>query len=79
VGTDKDYRNEEAEMKEVYCMLTGGLGNQLFQFAAAVDRGSELIKLDSSLGIPRSNAQGHPNISDFELGENVDFIKLRCR
>ncbi len=64
-------------MKKIYCMLTGGLGNQLFQFAAALDRKPELIILDSTLGIPRSNNFGEPIISEFNLANNVVFASGR--
>jgi len=55
--------------------LTGGLGNQLFQFAAGiyVSKGKEL-SIISSLGNPRLNEHGLPQILDYELPEFSKFI-----
>ena len=64
-------------MKKIFCVLTGGLGNQLFQYAAALDRNSDLVILETSLGIPRSNERGEPIISDFDLEDRVVFSKTR--
>ncbi len=48
--------------------LTGGLGNQLFQFAAGINiaLGQELI-LETSMGKPRLNEDDNPQILDFEI------------
>ncbi len=52
--------------------LTGGLGNQLFQFAAALSLADgKGILLDQSIGKPRLNAQGLPEIDSLILPENV--------
>lgn len=61
--------------KSVYVMLAGGLGNQLFQLAGALSRGSDYCKLDVSLANPRLNPSGHVDISDFELGQSVTLFK----
>ena len=47
--------------------LTGGLGNQLFQYAAALSRDPEVLQLDCSLGNPRTNRDGEPDVFDFVL------------
>ena len=59
-------------MKRTYIFLTGGLGNQIFQFAAGISRanGDNLV-LDSGIGRPRLNKHGKPDISDFNIGADV--------
>lgn len=47
--------------------LTGGLGNQLFQVAAAMTRDAGLIGIESILGSPRTNQMGLPDVYDFEF------------
>lgn len=61
--------------KKVYAMLAGGLGNQLFQLACAHSRGAEVVNLDVSLSNPRVNNSGKVDISDFDLGPNVNFFE----
>lgn len=46
--------------------LTGGLGNQLFQFAAAASS-AEIIEIDVALGKPRSANGKTPDLLDFHL------------
>jgi hypothetical protein len=61
-------------MKKIYIGLTGGLGNQLFQYAAGrscVEDGT--LYLFSCLGVPRSSENG-PDILDFDLGKAVKII-----
>jgi hypothetical protein len=55
-----------------YVHLTGGLGNQLFQLAAALSMGCESINLVTVFGKPRSNAQGIPDILFFQLPLGVN-------
>lgn len=50
--------------------LTGGLGNQLFQFAAAAST-AEIVEIDSSLGKPRSANGKTPDLFDFHLPVTV--------
>lgn len=56
-------------MKKTYIFLTGGLGNQIFQWAAGISRanGDDLV-LDFGIGRPRLNKYGKPDISDFNVG-----------
>jgi hypothetical protein len=55
-------------MSQVIVALAGGLGNQLFQISAAISiRGIREILLDSSLGDPRLNPQGLPEVHSFRL------------
>ncbi len=63
-----------SKMKKIYIGLTGGLGNQLFQFAAGrscVEDGT--LYLFSCLGVPRSSENG-PDILDFDLGKDVKIL-----
>lgn len=67
--------------KSKIIILTGGLGNQLFQLAAglsACDQAS--LHIDWVLGKPRLNKLGFPEIDSFHLPEHVtlsDSKKLR--
>ncbi len=55
--------------------LTGGLGNQLFQLAHALSLDSEReVLLESTLGRPRCNTDGLPDIQSFHLPDRVQFI-----
>lgn len=61
-------------------VLAGGLGNQLFQFGAAFAvSGDGEIHLDQSLGYPRLNQNGQPEISNFILPGRTSFLGLRRR
>jgi hypothetical protein len=56
--------------------LTGGLGNQLFQYAAGLAvQGDRNLILESSMGKPRINGGGEPQILEFTLANNVVFMK----
>jgi len=56
--------------------LTGGLGNQLFQLAAAISRNpEEKILLSTEIGIPRRNKKNNPEIVEYLLNSNISFIK----
>lgn len=56
--------------RHVGLYLTGGLGNQLFQFAAALSlAGTREVKIYDRLGAPRTNAQGDAEIFSFNLAE----------
>ena len=55
--------------------LTGGLGNQLFQVAAALSRNTSFVGIESRLGSPRVNQRGIPDIFDFEFPTKL--VELR--
>lgn len=55
--------------------LTGGLGNQLFQYAAALSLNPSKISLESSIGKPRRNQLGDPEIASFELIQSANFVE----
>jgi len=62
-----------------YVSLTGGLGNQLFQFAAGRSCSpNSPLYLFSCLGIPRSTSSS-PDICDFDLGEGVELLPCNHR
>lgn len=56
-----------ASKKETYIHLTGGLGNQLFQYAAALSAEPTKVKLLTLFGNPRSDISGRPDIMYFRL------------
>ena len=79
----KLFRSEQVKKRienQVYLYLTGGLGNQLFQYAAARYYGGEksVVKIIRDAGTPRSNSNGEPVIEELievERGE-TEFISL---
>ena len=58
--------------------LTGGLGNQLFQLALAVDisEGNN-VELEWGVGKPRLSTNGLPEICSFELPANISLGRKR--
>jgi len=65
--------------KITYVSLTGGLGNQLFQFAAGRSCSSnDTLYLISCLGVPRTTGE-EPDICDFELGNGVELLPCNHR
>jgi glycosyltransferase involved in cell wall biosynthesis len=65
--------------KAILVNLTGGLGNQLFQIAAAInlaDRRS-IIGL-TSLGKPRTNSAGMSEIQSFKLPSQIEITNKRA-
>ncbi len=65
-------------MNTVYLSLTGGLGNQLFQIAAAVAIArNDHVVVEWINSRPRLNKMGKPEIADFVLPENVIFHKKK--
>jgi len=64
--------------KETMISLTGGLGNQLFQLAVGLSaaQGEKLI-LEWSLGSPRLNKHGMPELASFLLPRNVSLGRKR--
>ena len=61
-------------MDKTYVSLTGGLGNQLFQFSAALKmaNGHEVVLLNG-YGKPREHVPGLPDICGFSTAESVRF------
>jgi len=57
-----------------YVSLTGGLGNQLFQLATAIEvSGNNLVTVISSLGKPRLNSEKLSEIQSFKFEKNIQF------
>ena len=66
------------KQKSPIISLTGGLGNQLFQLAAALSFfGDSKIKFEWGIGKPRLNALGLPELTSFILPENVEILTSR--
>ena len=63
--------------KTVFIPLTGGLGNQLFQYAVALSRDAEVIVFDSKLGKPRLGKSLNPVLEDFELSNTNMHVPPR--
>jgi len=62
------------KQRVIYVCLTGGLGNQLFQYAHAlsIDSISQIV-LDSSAGAPRINNEGSPEVASLNLTTRATF------
>jgi hypothetical protein len=61
-----------------YLYLTGGLGNQLFQYSAlrSHDSKSNLV-MDVVNGNPRTNLNKDPDIFEYKLGSDINFHKKK--
>jgi len=58
--------------------IGGGLGNQLFQFAAGLSLVSEgILGLETQLTIPTKNSLGEPELLSFKLPKNVIVERSR--
>ena len=65
--------------KKLFVPITGGLGNQLFQIAAADFYGQDCeIIIDPKIGKPRNNFEGRPDCSDFSFPTNLKFL-VSCK
>lgn len=61
--------------KRLVFLLTGGLGNQLFQLAAALYFGnSEIIYFDWKIARPRLNLALMPELTSFQIPGNVELL-----
>lgn len=69
------------KIKNRICVeITGGLGNQLFQLAAAASlrrTPNESILIDWNLGKPRLSSKGLPDLFDFELPDFIETYKRK--
>lgn len=55
--------------------LTGGLGNQLFQVAAALSLfNRKKFVIDCTLGMPRVNKNGRPELESFDFDAEVEWV-----
>ena len=74
--------NRALKKNSVIVHLMGGLGNQLFQIAAGLEKCESFSKLivDSTYGSPRLTEKGKPEISSFSLDyyEVIKEVK-RCK
>lgn len=61
-----------------YLFLTGGLGNQLFQYSALIsDRFGKNLVIDIVNGNPRLNESGIPDLLEFQLKSGVAIHKKK--
>lgn len=65
------------KVNKVYLFLTGGLGNQLFQLAAAKSLNPKEIWIITSIGHPRLNKDGRADIFSLDIGNEVFEYKLK--
>jgi len=59
--------------KRGYVFATGGLGNQLFQVAAALGSGSDPLRVLPNQSNARKNTSGNLDIEDFNFGERLEI------
>jgi glycosyltransferase involved in cell wall biosynthesis len=69
----KSIRRKGLRSPSVLLPLTGGLGNQLFQLAAALSLQKPKVILIPHLGRPRTTSYGAPELTSFIL---PDYVKL---
>ena len=63
---------------KIMISLTGGLGNQLFQLAAAINQSpKEKILAEWGIGKPRLNSRSYPEITSFEISDRVILTERR--
>lgn len=67
--------NRVRKTPEVF--LSGGLGNQLFQLAAALANSEGPIIMNGAFGYPRSNNRDIPDLLDFDLPSRVKVLNDR--
>lgn len=63
------------KQSKVYLPLTGGLGNQLFQLAAALSFQNKRVILLTRLGRPRVNLENDPAIASFRLPASTSLFR----
>lgn len=70
---------ESTEKVRGIVSLTGGLGNQLFQYAAAISFFGENFEITSTLGKPRVSAEKTPDLFNFSLpcGQKMNQRRLK--
>lgn len=59
-----------------YVLLAGGLGNQLFQYAAAVSRGASTVVFVNFIQNARRDYSGRPEIMSLKLPVPIEFIEI---
>jgi hypothetical protein len=67
----------KARKSEVKVFLTGGLGNQLFQLAAALSMSKQNnVTLYDEIGKPRLNSDGRPELESLILPDRVNMRRV---
>jgi hypothetical protein len=65
-------------LKRYFLPIMGGLGNQFFQFAAALDAAKgNVLFIDCTLLTPRTNRDGIPEILSFALPNTVEVFNKK--
>jgi hypothetical protein len=67
-------RRDISKDKSEYVLLTGGLGNQLFQYQYLLSLASRDKKLINIWGRPRTNSENEPELTSFHLNESTQII-----
>ncbi len=57
-------------------LLAGGLGNQLFQYSAAVSRGASTVVFIDFIQNERTDTFGRPEIMSLKLPISIEFIEI---
>lgn len=65
--------------KKIVAHLTGGLGNQLFQLAAAISINADELEFETSLGKPRCNGDSVPDLFAFKLPLKYTLVEASSR
>jgi hypothetical protein len=71
-------KKQRSYSRDVTVALTGGLGNQLFQLAAALNVSNhDKVYLETSIGKPRLNEKGGPELTSFNLPIGVESLNSK--
>jgi hypothetical protein len=71
-------KKQRSHGRDVTIALTGGLGNQLFQLAAALNVSSHnKVYLETSIGKPRLNEKGGAELTSFNLPIGVESLNSK--
>ena len=64
------FKNNAKRPAKNFVVLTGGLGNQLFQLAGAMDTSEGSVEIIGCVGKPRAMS-GYPDLLEFQLPERI--------
>jgi hypothetical protein len=71
-------KKQRSHGRDVTIALTGGLGNQLFQLAAALNVSNHnKVYLETSIGKPRLNEMGRAELTSFNLPIGVESLNSK--
>lgn len=70
-------KKSPSKIKTIHVVLNGGLGNQLFQFAAALNiKANRKIIFETNIGYPRKLSTGYAAIEGFTFAPDIDHSTL---